>query len=481
MFFTEPLFIFVGLPLLLVAYRAVYGMPARARVALLLAASLGLYAVASIRFLPLLLACVAFNFWIGSRVANARDDRGARQALTVGVCFNLGLLAYFKSRGVEFGGAPSASLELPLGISFYTITHLVYLVHCYRTRTAGSLGKLALVASYFPHLAAGPILYYGDVATQLERGTDGVVSRRLLAGASLFAMGLAKKLFVADTIAPYADVAFELAGAGTLTPAFAWMGAVAFALQLYFDFSGYSDMAVGISLMFGIRLPVNFNSPYKATSMIDFWSRWHISLSRVLRDLVFVPLGGLKRSPMRRYAVLVATMVIGGAWHGTSVNYWLFGVASGLLLCANHAYRAWARHHAWTRAPAARWALYRPLTLLCILALATIFRAPDLQTLWAMFQGMAGARLAGELAGSVTPAVLLTLRGLSMAEFAAWAALFSAIVLVARNSNELIRFDARDTETAWQPSWRAGAFAGLVLSLALTSMVSETRFLYVNF
>ncbi|MCD9007652.1 hypothetical protein LDO31_15690 [Luteimonas sp. XNQY3] len=480
MFFTEPVFIFLGLPLLVAAYRAAQHLPVQARVILLLVASLGLYAIASFRFLPLLMTCVLCNFWIGVRIANARSDRDARTALTIGVCANLALLIYFKSNGVEFGGAPSADLTLPLGISFYTITHLVYLVHCYKTRAPGSLDKLALVASYFPHLAAGPILYYGDVATQLDRDSDGVTVANLLAGISLFAIGLAKKLFIADTIAPYADVAFEIAGQGGITPIFAWMGAIAFALQLYFDFSGYSDMAVGLSLMFGIRLPINFNSPYKSASMVEFWSRWHISLSRVLRELVFVPLGGLKRSASRRYLVLIGTMIIGGAWHGTSVNYWLFGLVSGLLLCVNHAYRAWARNQGWLRNRVAMSWVYHPLTLLCILVLATIFRAPDVHVLATMLGGMGGAGYTGH-AQSIPPEVLLTLRGLSLIEFSITAALFSSIVLFAPNSNEIIRPLMRIDRVAWRPRLRDGAFAGFALALALSSMTSETRFLYVNF
>jgi D-alanyl-lipoteichoic acid acyltransferase DltB (MBOAT superfamily) len=213
-------------------------------------------------------------------------------------------------------GLPALGTVLPLGISFFTFTQLAFLVDAYRgvAREYNPIHYLLFV-SYFPHLIAGPILHHKEMMPQFGlRRIYRPQGRDLAIGLSIFAVGLAKKLLIADTVAPAADGVFN--NPDGLSWAEAWVGAVAYAVQIYFDFSGYSDMAIGLSRLVGVRLPLNFNSPYKSADIIDFWRRWHMTLSRFLRDYLYIPLGGGRCGGVRRYAKLMVTMLLGGLWHG---------------------------------------------------------------------------------------------------------------------------------------------------------------------
>jgi D-alanyl-lipoteichoic acid acyltransferase DltB (MBOAT superfamily) len=226
---------------------------------------------------------------------------------------------------------------LPVGISFYTFTQIAFLVDAYRGDVAHyALPHYALFVTYFPHLIAGPILHHKDMIPQFERADVKRPDPHLiLCGLIIFGVGLFKKTGLADGIQPLVALAF-----GPVAPSFdqAWIGALAYTFQLYFDFSGYSDMAIGISLMFGIFLPLNFDSPYKATSIVDFWRRWHMSLSQFLRDYLYIPLGGNRRGSVRRYLNLMITMLLGGLWHGAAWTFVIWGGLHGLYLCINHAW-----------------------------------------------------------------------------------------------------------------------------------------------
>jgi alginate O-acetyltransferase complex protein AlgI len=265
-----------------------------------------------------------------------------------------------------------------VGISFYTFTQIAFLVDAYRGKVAGyRLPHFALFVTYFPHLIAGPILHHRDMIPQFEAAD----ARRpnphlLLCGLIIFAIGLFKKTCLADGIQPLVPLAF---GSGSPTFDQAWIGALAYTFQLYFDFSGYSDMAIGISLMFGIFLPLNFNSPYKATSIIDFWRRWHMTLSQFLRDYLYIPLGGNRRGSVLRYVNLMITMALGGLWHGAAWTFVVWGTLHGVYLCVNHAWSNFGPAVAPRFVPAANIAAF-VLTFLSVVVAWVFFRANDLSS-----------------------------------------------------------------------------------------------------
>src|SRR4029078_9582961 len=236
----------------------------------------------------------------------------------------------------------NVDIILPLAISFFTFQQIDYLADLYQNKAyVPSLLKYFLFNTFFPQLIAGPIVHHGEIIPQFENKKIFQLNARNLAiGFTIFFMGLFKKVAIADNIAPIANQVFHLANIG-VTPTFweAWTGAFIYSFQLYFDFSGYSDMAIGLACLFGISLPINFNSPYKATNIIDFWRRWHITLSRFLRDYLYIPLGGHRLGSGRRYANLVITMLLGGLWHGASWTFVVWGGLHGVYLMINHGWR----------------------------------------------------------------------------------------------------------------------------------------------
>jgi alginate O-acetyltransferase complex protein AlgI len=345
MLFNSYPFIFLFLPVVLLGYFALGRRGDLAPVIFLALASLSFYAVSNWQFVPLLLASVAFNYLIGWFLISGRLRATPRFAvLTVGVTGDLLVLGIFKYAGflaanlnAVFATGFSVNILLPVGISFYTFTQIAFLVDAYRGKVAHyRLPHYALFVTYFPHLIAGPILHHKDMIPQFERAESKRPDPHLiLCGLIIFAIGLFKKTCLADGIQPLVALAF-----GPSPPSFdqAWIGALAYTFQLYFDFSGYSDMAIGISLMFGIFLPLNFNSPYKAASIIDFWRRWHMTLSRFLRDYLYISLGGNRHGTVLRYVNLMVTMALGGLWHGAAWTFVIWGVLHGLYLCINHAW-----------------------------------------------------------------------------------------------------------------------------------------------
>lgn len=236
-----------------------------------------------------------------------------------------------------------SNIILPLGISFFTFQQIAYLVDKYRGYNyGGNFLHYVLFVSFFPQLIAGPIVHYKEIIPQLVSDNTRDISKNIAIGLSIFIVGLFKKVVLADSVAAYATPVFDAAADGvSLTIFEAWAGSLAYTLQLYFDFSGYSDMAIGLAMLFGVRLPVNFLSPYKATSIIDFWSRWHITLSQFLKDYLYIPLGGNRRGSFKRYQNLMITMLLGGLWHGAGWTFIVWGGLHGVYLMLNHAWRAW--------------------------------------------------------------------------------------------------------------------------------------------
>ena len=345
MLFNSYPFIFVFLPIVLAGYFWLGRSSNLAPVWWLALASLVFYSVSNWQFVGLLLASVAFNYFIGwLLIAKQLRSESRFAVLTVGVAGDLLVLGTFKYAGffaanmnALFSTGIAVNILLPVGISFYTFTQIAFLVDAWRGNVARyGLPHYALFVTYFPHLIAGPILHHKDMIPQFEsKRRKRPDPHLILCGLIIFAIGLFKKTCLADGIQPLVAPAF-----GANYPSFdqAWIGALAYTFQLYFDFSGYSDMAIGISLMFGIFLPLNFNSPYKATSIIDFWRRWHMTLSQFLRDYLYIPLGGNRHGRTLRYVNLMITMLLGGLWHGAAWTFVVWGALHGAYLCVNHAW-----------------------------------------------------------------------------------------------------------------------------------------------
>jgi alginate O-acetyltransferase complex protein AlgI len=400
MLFHAPVFMLVFLPLVLVAYHATrrYG-GARAALGVLLLASIVFYSWWDPRFVPLLLGSAAFNFLLGRAISARRRAGTPTGALfAFGIAANLGTLGFFKYAnffilnvaavtGIE---APVLEIALPLAISFFTFQQIAFLVDA-RSGVARDPNPLSylLFVTFFPQLIAGPIVHHREMMPQFDgRGTDRDTWDDLTAGLISFCIGLFKKTVIADRMGFWSDRIFDTAALGAPVPAVeAWTGALAFTFQIYFDFSGYTDMAIGLALMFGVRLPVNFASPYKAVSIIDFWRRWHITLSRFLRDYLYIPLGGNRHGRPRRYANLMIVMLLGGLWHGAAWTFVLWGAMHGAFLVVNHAWRRVAGDR--FGGSAATW-LARGITFLAVVVAWVMFRATSFDAAQNIYAGMLG-------------------------------------------------------------------------------------------
>ena len=323
-------------------------------------ASLVFYGYWSIAAVPLLVVSICVNYWFGLRVTPAGSgqepcpSRSRRWSLAASICLNLGVLAYFKYanffidnlnlalRGVSAGEIRALNVVLPIGISFFTFTQIAFLVDCYEGKVRErNFVHYALFVSYFPHLISGPVLHHSQMMPQFRLpATYRMQAENILTGLFGVVVGLAKKVLLADEFSQYASPIFDAAHDGQhIGFIVAWTGALAYTLQIYFDFSGYTDMAIGLSRMLGIDLPLNFDAPYKSTSIIEFWRRWHMSLSQFLRDYLYFRLGGNRHGAARRYANLMATMLLGGLWHGASWTFVVWGGLHGTYLLINHAWR----------------------------------------------------------------------------------------------------------------------------------------------
>ncbi len=349
MLFNSYIFLFVFLPVTLVGFYLIGGRGHhRVAISWLVAASLFFYGWWNPAYLGLILASMLFNYAMGVALGG-RDPGKARGLLWFGVAANLGLIGYFKYANffvdnINWSLGSSFHLEtviLPLAISFFTFQQIAYLVDAYKGETREyNFLHYCLFVTFFPQLIAGPIIHHKEMLPQFARDiVYKLNSTHLAVGITIFIFGLFKKVVIADGLGVYATPVFTAAENGVALSFFeAWGGVLAYTLQLYFDFSGYSDMAIGLARMFGIRLPLNFYSPYKARSIIEFWSRWHITLSRFLREYLYIPLGGNRKGRMRRYINLMLTMVIGGLWHGAGWTFVVWGALHGFYLIVNHAW-----------------------------------------------------------------------------------------------------------------------------------------------
>lgn len=339
MVFSSNIFLFIFLPFALLCY---YASPGRAKFVVLTLLSYLFYAWSDPRFVLLLLWVTAFDFVLGHLIYSATSRPMRRVLLGVSLTNSLGLLVYFKYavlgrqlmniwRDVNADSVETVlSVILPAGISFYTFESISYVVDIYRgvTVPARSPVKFACYLAQFPHLVAGPIIRYQELASQMV-DRPATSAGKFVRGAFFLSLGLAKKVLIADTVAKAVEPAFGPNAIGCLDT---WWGMFAFAFQLYFDFSGYTDMAIGLALMLGFEFPRNFDAPYRATSITEFWRRWHMTLSRWLRDYLYIPLGGNRNGPTRTTVNLLLTMILGGLWHGASLNFAAWGLYHGIWL-----------------------------------------------------------------------------------------------------------------------------------------------------
>ena len=415
MVFSSHIFIYYFLPLALLGYFALRSVSQRWRNLWLILTGYAFYGWAEPRFMALMFATTSLDWLLSLAVAHdtarvwrvwkapvlplpRKGPRTSLQrgALALSICSNLAVLGFFKyfNFGLESFNALAKSIGLPhlqwdtlfhvvlpLGISFYTFQALSYIIDVYRgeAEAMSDFIDFSCFVSMFPHLVAGPILKFSFLAEQLKYRT--VTADKFARGAAFFLMGLSKKILLANPCGKIADTAFDAASVGPLD---AWFGSVSYAFQIYFDFSGYSDMAIGLGLMFGFVFAKNFDSPYRSESITDFWRRWHISLSTWLREYLYIPLGGNRRGDVRTYCNLVFTMLLGGLWHGASWNFVIWGGIHGGMLAVE---RTQGREGLYRFLPKA---LRIALTFVIVLCGWVFFRASDLHRAGSYLLEMSG-------------------------------------------------------------------------------------------
>jgi alginate O-acetyltransferase complex protein AlgI len=409
MLFNSIDFIFIFMPIALIGFWLVGSFQNRSLViGWLIFISIIFYAIWSYNFLLLLLVSIAINWAIGAGLSHQRSNLtdgekmsvAVKLLLLLGISFDLSFLGYFKYVNffidtVNSLGSNLALLDglvLPLGISFYTFEQISYLVGIARGEVKSySLPRFVLFVTFFPHLIAGPILNADELNSQLQKFKYRLDYRNLAVGFTIFAFGLFKKTAIADSVAIFATPIFVAAERGeSISFLLAWQAVIAYTLQLYFDFSGYSDMAIGLSKMFDIKLPMNFFSPYKAVSIGDFWRRWHISLGRFLRDYLYIPLGGSRNGEFHTYANLWLTMLLGGLWHGANWTFIVWGGLHGIYLCIDRIWQQFLKQRGLVFESGYHYWLARLLTFLAVIVSWVVFRAETLSGASRILRGMFG-------------------------------------------------------------------------------------------
>jgi D-alanyl-lipoteichoic acid acyltransferase DltB (MBOAT superfamily) len=345
MLFNSYIFIFVFLPVVLFIYYAILGKGRKTEaIAWLVASSMFFYGWWNPSYLGLIVASIIFNYSIGVSLNN----KPAKAVLIMGVGFNVLLLGYFKYANFFIDNLNTVfsydivtiEVVLPLAISFFTFQQIAYLVDVYRGNVKEhNFLHYCLFVTFFPQLIAGPIVHHKEMLPQFRKGIF-IRFDNLSVGFTIFIIGLFKKVILADGLGSYASPVFDASSVGEYITFFeSWVGALSYTLQLYFDFSGYSDMAIGIARMFGIILPANFNSPYKSNSIIEFWERWHITLSRFLKDYIYISLGGNRKGSGMKAVNIMITMLLGGLWHGAGWTFIVWGGIHGIYIMINHLWR----------------------------------------------------------------------------------------------------------------------------------------------
>jgi alginate O-acetyltransferase complex protein AlgI len=509
MLFNSPVFLFAFLPATVLAYLLVRQIAGpRAVLALLLVASIVFYGWWNPLYVPLLLGIAAFNFVL-ARIITAQRQQGQGDRvswlLTGGIAVDLALLGYFKYTDFLISTANTVLqtdfalqyILLPLGISFFTFQKIAYLVDASRGEVAEhDFLEYCFFVMFFPQLLAGPITHHREIFAQIKGPWAFMIKpSNLMLGLTIFIIGLFKKVVLADNFAPYVSPAFDAAAAGEKLDFFlAWQGAVAFKFQLYYDFSGYSEMALGAARLFGIQLPLNFNSPYRALNVTDFWRRWHMTLSRFLRDYVYIPLGGNRRGTARLYLNLMITLTLSGLWHGAAWHFAVWGAVQGSAMVANHAWRrVWTPIHSWWSHTIARLVTFFALT-----AVLVLHRAPTTDIALRVYEGMLNLPTNWEAVADSEQLHLV-----------AWMLFWLAVMWFLPNTQQLlarwhpaynygiaererdlplaerVRLPASWRLPEWRLEWRpnavGAAFIGILVALAMLNLSHVSEFLYFRY
>ena len=504
MLFNSPEYIFLFLPVVVAVYFLLNKLRyVKAAKIWLVLSSFFFYGYWNPAYLPLLWGSIGVNYLIGSVLQQSFSQtsvalpfgKSRKFFLVTGVVFNLGLLCVFKYADFFIGnfnvvtGADASllNLVLPLAISFFTFQQIAYLADSYSIKMArnGFLDYCVFVA-FFPQLIAGPIVHHRQMMPQFASLRAKLLNwDNVAAGVFIFSLGLFKKVVVADAFAVWATAGFD--GGQDLLLFEAWAVSLSYTFQLYYDFSGYTDMAIGAALLFNIRLPINFNTPYRALDIQDFWRRWHITLSNWLRDYVYIPLGGNRQGPSRTYVNLFITFLLGGLWHGAGWTFVAWGALHGIALCVQ---RLWQK----TGMVMQHWLAWG-LTFLFVNLAWVFFRALTFDDAIRLLKGMAGMNgITGET-GALQPSVIFSNAfpqasligsefGLSL-EIILYLVVFGAASIMAPNSVQMIGFVERQGQKhfLFTPNTKFAFFTGVVAGTGLISTLATTgtEFLYFNF
>ncbi|MBN1277825.1 MAG: MBOAT family protein [Deltaproteobacteria bacterium] len=478
MLFNSHIYLFIFLPLSVILYfqlnHSRFEFPAKA---FLIVANLFFYAWGDIEHLPILIISVVFNFGVGRLIdpLQARPDNSHRKFLLIlGVSVNIGLLCFFKYTDFFIDNLnlitglqiKSPGFSFPLAISFFTFVQIAYLVDRYRGEAEkDNFVNYTLFATFFPQLLSGPIVRHKEMKAQYAGQKERVINwENIYAGLIIFSMGLFKKVFVADTLAAWVSAGF--AQAGSLNMVEAWAASLSFTLQIYYDFSGYTDMAIGSALFLNIRLPRNFNSPYKALNIQDFWRRWHMTLSGWLRDYLFIPLGGSRCGRFNTYRNIMITFILCGLWHGAGWTFIFWGLLHGMALAT---YRVWSRvgikmpgFLAWL------------LTFLFLNVSWIFFRAPNFQTALEVVSGMTDVSTLHSFTGLKNMFTMSSsiLDG-NITVIFTWIFISLGMAAIFRNSNQWVE-DVK-------PAFRWAFVAVILLLLGLPDFQQPSEFIYFNF
>ncbi|HPM11151.1 MAG TPA: MBOAT family protein [Paludibacter sp.] len=432
-------------------------------------------------YLPLILLSILFNYGTGYSLSIKSLSRAfnRRTILVIGICFNLGLLSYFKYADFFISNVNYVTgdhlkllnIALPLGISFFTFTQIAYLVDAYKSKVREySFVNYFLFVTFFPHLLAGPIIHHKEMMPQFEALENKTLSyTNLNAGMFLFLLGLFKKVVIADYLAVYANAGFDTTE--LLSFFEAWISSLSYTLQLYFDFSGYTDMALGSALMFNIKLPVNFNSPYKSINIQEFWRRWHITLSRFMRDYIYIPLGGNQVTEPKIIYNLFLTFLIGGLWHGAGWTFIFWGFLHGLAIIIH---RLWKTLNVSMPKALAWFITFNFVNIAWI-----FFRAKSWESAMNVLSGMFGIngvilpiRILSELKFLETLGIG---RGIPVMSWFAIPVIFISIMFATlfKNSNEML--------VKFRPTVGYMIAAGFIFLIAVLHMSKYSEFLYFRF
>ena len=503
MFFTSYNFILGFLPITFIGFVLAHRLGGwNWAINFLGAASLAFYGLFGVQLLGILLASITFNYTVGRMIARIRDKPYLSQrALLLSIALNLCMLGYLKYSNffidivnqVSGTGFAHQDLLLPIGVSFFTFIQIGYLIDAHNGQLIRhDFGRYIVFSAFFPCVTAGPLVLQREMMEQMENPKLNAFDlRRLIVGLTMFGMGLFKKVVLADSIAPYANQVFDGAANGVDVGAIiSWVGSLCYALQLYFDFSGYSDMAIGLGTIFAIRLPLNFDSPFKATNISDFWRRWHMTMTRFFTNYIYsgLAMNGMRRSAkwragaLGRFALVAAmpsivTFMVAGVWHGSGWTYLIYGVLHGIAIAT---FLAW-REFSGIKLPAiVGWAI----TMATVVSGLVMFRSQDVTTATTILANMWGM-------GS--PEFAAPMQGLDVASAVSMIILLGAVTQLLPNTQQILHHDWPTSDVkpstteldagllAWRPSFGPALVTAAIYTVALTSIGAGSNFLYYKF